>query len=87
MLECRPAVIVSIFDHERISFRGSNLPGRVPPPSMAEMQCWRDVHGQNQPRRDRTEACLIQAWPIHEEGWKREILRTAVDKFSAAWCD
>ena len=40
MLECRPPVIISIFDHRKIRFRRSNLPGRTPPPSTAEMQCW-----------------------------------------------
>ena len=44
MLECRPPVIISIFDHRRMSLRRSNLPGRVPPPSPAEINCWRDVH-------------------------------------------
>jgi hypothetical protein len=33
MLECRPPVVISIFDQERVSFRRSNLPGRLPPPN------------------------------------------------------
>ncbi len=51
MLECRPLVIISIFDDRRISFRRSNLPGQVPPPSSAEIDCWRDVHRHNHARR------------------------------------
>ena len=45
MLECPPPVIVTIFDHRAVSFRRSNVPGQVPPPSAAE---WPVAHG---PRR------------------------------------
>ena len=68
MLECRPPVIISIFDHRRISFRRSNLPGRVPPPSTAEIDCWRDVHRHNHPRRTDGGPGSVQGWPIHEAG-------------------
>jgi hypothetical protein len=87
MLECRPPVIVSIFDQRRISFRQSNLPGRAPPPSAAEMQCWSDVHGCNHPQQTRTGPCFIQGWPIHEEGWKREILRVEIDEYAMDSCE
>jgi hypothetical protein len=87
MLECRPPVIVSIFDHERISFRGSNLPGHAPPPSAAEMQCWRNVHRENHPGQTRTDACLIRGWPVHEQGWRREILRTEVSEYAMDWAE
>ena len=49
MLECRPAVIVTIFDQGRIAFRRGNLPGRVPPLSPAERACWQGVHEENRP--------------------------------------
>jgi hypothetical protein len=82
MLECRPPVIISIFDQQRIMFRRSNLPGRAPPPSTAEMQCWRDVHFAEHPRRVQAGPRLIQGWPVHEEQWKREILRTELDEWA-----
>ena len=47
MLECRPAVVISIFDQRRLSFRRSNVSGRVPPPSPAEIECWNSVHEQH----------------------------------------
>ncbi len=87
MLECRPPVIISIFDHRKITFRRSNLPGRAPPPSTAEMECWRDVHRRNHPLRTRAGTNLIQGWPIHEEGWKREILRMELDEWAMDWSD
>ena len=87
MLECRPPVIISIFDQRKITFRRSNLPGRTPPPSTAEMECWRDVHRRNHPLRTRAGPNLIQGWPIHEEGWKREILRMELDEWAMDWSD
>ena len=87
MLECRPPVIISIYDHRRISFRRSNLPGRVPPPSTAEINCWREVHRQNHPLRTSKDAGLVQGWPIHEEGWKREILRMEMDEYATDWSE
>jgi hypothetical protein len=85
MLECRPPVIISIFDHRQLSFRRSNLPGRAPPPSAAELQCWRNAHRCNRPQETRAGPTSIQGWPIHEEGWKREILRTEVDEYATDW--
>jgi hypothetical protein len=82
MLECRPPVIISIFDHRKISFRRSNLPGRAPPPSTAEMACWRDVHFGAHPGQTYAGRRVVQGWPIHEEGWKREILRTELDEWA-----
>ena len=81
MLECRPPVIVSIFDQGRLHFRRSNLPGRVPPPSQTEMDCWQSAHAGNRPVQRYDGLCAIGAWPVHEEGWKRELLRTEVEEF------
>ena len=79
MLEFSSPIIVSIFDQGRLSFRRSNVYGRVPPPSPAELECWRMVHQDNQPRSIEGGLLSISGWPVHEEGWKREILRTEVN--------
>lgn len=79
MLELPAAAIISIFDHEQISFRRSNLPGRVPPLGAAENRCWRLVHEGNRPEEITAGTWTVRGWPIHEEGWKREILRTEVE--------
>jgi Zn-dependent peptidase ImmA (M78 family) len=83
MLHCRPPVIISIFDHGGLYFRRSNLPGRVPPLSATEKECWKAVH--ELARADLAYAGLraIQGWPVHEPGWKREFLRTEVDEYPA----
>jgi hypothetical protein len=80
MLECRPPVIISIFDQRSLYFRRSNLPGRVPPLSPAEMQCWRAVHDRNHPHQAHAGPRTVQGWPVHEDGWKREILRAEVEE-------
>ena len=82
MLECRPAVVISIFDQRRLSFRRSNVSGRVPPPLRGEIECWNGVHERRHPLRTRQGDGLVQGWPIHEEGWKREILRMEVEEWA-----
>jgi hypothetical protein len=79
MLELPTPAIISIFDHGKLEFRRGNGPGRVPPPSAAEMLCWKTVHLHNRPQRAVDGVRTIQGWPVHEEGWKREILRTELD--------
>ncbi len=79
MLDLSPPVIITIFDHGQIHFRGSNVPGHVPAPSSGEIACWRIAHDRNRPEQTFDGANAIQAWPVHEPGWKREILRAEVE--------
>jgi len=74
---CEP-VIVSVFDQGRVYFRRSNVAGRVPPPSAEETACWQAAHRRNRPQESIEGTCRIQAWPVHEPGWKREIVRREV---------
>jgi Zn-dependent peptidase ImmA (M78 family) len=80
MLDFPPPVIITIYDQDALTLRRSNLPGRVPSLSEAERQCRQRVHEGNGPDRRRDGAGVIQAWPVHEDGWRREILRTEVDE-------
>jgi hypothetical protein len=80
MLQCNPPVIITIFDRERMTFRRGNSPSRTPPLSTAEMECWRDVHLRGNASNLVADNCRISGWPVHEEGWKREILRTEVEE-------
>ena len=84
MLDLEPPVIVTIFDHGQLYFRRSNVFGRVPPPSSGEMACWRTVHWRGDPHQSSDGLRTIQAWPVHEPGWKREILRAEVE-LEALW--
>jgi hypothetical protein len=83
MLEFPPPVVVTVFDQGQITFRRGNGHGRPPPLAPLERRCWERVHATG-------EKCLCTAggrgvagWPVHEPGWKREILRTEL--VDSAW--
>ena len=80
MLELPPPVIITIYDHQQVFLRRSNVPGCVPSPTAAELQCWRAVHRGNHPRKTFDGLRSVQGWPVHEDGWKREILRSEVEQ-------
>lgn len=79
MIELPTPVIVTIFDQGAVYLRSSNVAGQVPPLSPAETHCWQTVHDTGRPYRMCCHAQRIQGWPVHEDGWKREILRTEVE--------
>lgn len=76
MLDFGTSVIITIFDHGRRTFRRGNLAFRLPPPAELERIAWRAAHEQALATVEEDFARRVQAWPVHEPGWKREILRT-----------
>ena len=84
MLDYSLPVIVTVFDNGNLTRRQSNLPGRVPPLLPLERACWRHTSITSTPSMQTDERAAVQAWPIHEPLWRREILRTALlNDFSA----
>lgn len=79
MLDFEPAVIVTICDHAHVTFRRSNVLSQSPPLAPLEWQCWQEVHAHARPADRWCDAFCVDGWPIHEENWKREILRTSVN--------
>jgi uncharacterized protein DUF955 len=72
--------IVSIVDNDRLSRRRSNawpVRRRLEP---VEQECQRYVSRHSQPRRLRRDGWAVEAWPIHQGEWKREILRSAIEE-------
>lgn len=69
----RPA-IVTVFDQGRMTRRRSNYGGRSPSLHELERQCWRQTHETGRPAVSANSELEVHAWPIHENGWKREIL-------------
>lgn len=67
--------VVTIFDNEKISRRRSNAWPVKRVLAAAEERCWRSVHEQGEPSTVRDEEWTVSGWPVHELGWKREILR------------
>jgi predicted transcriptional regulator len=83
MLEMRPVVIITLLDQGRTVWRRSNKVHRAPPLTPPERDAWKVAHATGQ-----TVVCErselpdgmedVRVWPVHEEGWKREIVRTAL---------
>jgi hypothetical protein len=76
MLDFAEGVIITIFDHGRRTFRRGNLPFRLPPLGELEQKAWRTAHYESAACVEADFVRRVQAWPIHEPDWKREILRT-----------
>ncbi|MEX2111843.1 MAG: ImmA/IrrE family metallo-endopeptidase [Pirellulales bacterium] len=76
MLDFPPPIGVTIFDNGRRTFRRGNLPSRMPPLVPLERAAWQRAHETHQPVVEADYLCRVQAWPIHEPDWQREILRT-----------
>jgi len=76
MLDLPAVAIITIYDQGKLHFRRGNVPGRLPPPSPEEVLCWETAHDGNPAEHLAGGGRRIRGWPIHEPGWKREILRT-----------
>ena len=79
MLDLPPPVIMTLFDHGRLTWRRSNVPGRLPPLSPREQSCWHSAHASGEPAEADDGLDRVQAWPIHEPRWKRDIIRREVN--------
>jgi len=81
MLDCSIPVCVSVYDQDRLTWRRSNVSGRRQPSNL-EIDVRRQAHElgevimENGPPK-------IQAWPIHEPPWQREIVRTEIEESAA----
>jgi len=79
LLDLPEPCIITIIDNDRISRRRSNAwptRRRLEP---AEEKCRHDVHQHNRPCRVQDNGWTVQGWPIHQDGWQREILRSVVE--------
>ena len=82
MLEMRPGVVITVWDQGRIYWRRSNVTARPHETLSEERAVWRDAHTTGLPIDEllNMESGLsrVRCWPVHEEGWKREILRSEI---------
>jgi hypothetical protein len=76
MLDFEPPIIITIFDNGGITSRTTNVGHRPAPLSSLEQACQRQAHETLRPKWSEDISQRVQAWPIHEPDWKREILRT-----------
>jgi hypothetical protein len=78
MLDFAPPVIVTIFDQGRTHWRRTNIAACAPRLSRQESACQQAAHQTGASAHESLPEATIRAWPIHESGWKREIVRTDV---------
>jgi hypothetical protein len=81
LLEMPPAVIVTLADQGRCVWRRSNRLFRAPPLTAAERAAWMAAHDGWRPVQCEHSELPdgvddVRVWPIHEPGWRREIIRT-----------
>jgi hypothetical protein len=85
MLEMRQPVVMTICDHGRVHWRRSNVSARPPDMLAGEKAVWRETHQTGLPSSDLLDAeCgldFVRCWPVHEPGWKREIIRSEIAAF------
>ncbi|HEY1603306.1 MAG TPA: ImmA/IrrE family metallo-endopeptidase [Pirellulales bacterium] len=74
MLDFSLPIVVTIFDHGVRSFRRGNVGGRLAL-TPEERACWLAAHVSGQVHERATATSSIRCWPVHEPGWKRELLR------------
>jgi len=72
--------IVTIIDNEHVHRRKSNGPRIRKELSGPEQKCQRYVHKHSRPRVVQEKGWTVQGWPVHQDAWKREILRSVVEE-------
>jgi hypothetical protein len=87
MLDFESTTIVTICDQGRVAFRRAAFGRRPPTLSPVENDCWQAAHRCGQADRRTHRGLQVRAWPIHEPGWKREIVRTELCDDSGDYCD
>lgn len=82
MLDFDPPVIVTVFDQANITWRRSNVDGqRIPPPDELEHRLREEAHRFGRTCEEETPAIRVRVWPIHEDRWRREIVRMELRGF------
>lgn len=79
MLDFEPPVIVTVVDHGSITFRRSTVNPRPGDWLPGERACWLQAHRNARRAECVAAAYRARAWPVHEPGWKREIVRTELE--------
>jgi Zn-dependent peptidase ImmA (M78 family) len=75
MLDFELSIVIAVFDNGRTTTRQSNVLGRVPSATTEELACWQAARETKQVQRKSFSLGTIQAWPVHEPTWQREIVR------------
>lgn len=74
-------LMASVFDHGELTRRRTNGRLSAPPLMTIERQAQLRAHATGKPAVMTDRGVRVQAWPVHETGWKRELLRTTPLEF------
>ena len=67
--------VVTLFDDHQVTRRFSNR-GPAPKTSPLEHEVWAEVHRTGRPVERTEDGVRVQGWPVHQDGWRREMIRT-----------
>jgi Zn-dependent peptidase ImmA (M78 family) len=79
ILDLPEPCVISIIDNDQVYRRKSNAWRIERHLSVPEEECQRYVHDYGRARTVQKQGWLVQGWPVHRDGWKREILRSRKD--------
>lgn len=79
LLDLAEPCIITVVDNDSVYRRRSNAWRVRKELAPAEKQCQRHVSEHCKPHEVRAGGWTVQGWPVHQEGWKRQILRSVVD--------
>ena len=75
MLDFDIPTVITVYDKGRRSKRLANFEGRSSELPI-EQKVWKKCHTSGSAMDVSRDGLRVQAWPVHEDGWKREIVRT-----------
>ncbi|HVJ87139.1 MAG TPA: hypothetical protein VM452_15900 [Caulifigura sp.] len=75
-LRMETLMLASVFDHGSLTRRRTNGRLAAPPLMTIERQAQLQAHASGRAVEQTGRGVRVQAWPVHEAGWKRELLRT-----------
>jgi len=77
MLDFPDSIVITVCDNSAVTFRRGNLPTPAPAMLECERRCWQQVNQSVAAVQDEQDGFEVRGWPVHEDGWEREILRLA----------
>lgn len=83
LLDLAEPCIITVVDNDAVYRRRSNAWRVKKELAPAEKQCQRYVSEHCRPQEVRAGGWTVQGWPVHQEGWRRQILRSVVDSTDA----
>jgi Zn-dependent peptidase ImmA (M78 family) len=85
MLEMRQPIVITVCDQGRVNWRRSNVSSRPPELLDEEKSIWKAVNRTGLPMSETLDAETglekVCCWPVHELGWKREIIRSEIAEY------